>query len=67
MAKENYDGTINFRTYKSKKDKYMEILSERGTDISKDLNEHINNVINTKEGQLLVQPPQGEQSDLSQK
>jgi len=45
----------------------MEILSERGTDISKDLNEHINNVINTKEGQLLVQPPQGEQSDLSQK
>lgn len=67
MAKENYDGTINFRTYKSKKDKYMEILNERGTDISKDLNEHIDNVINTKEGQLLVQPPQGEQSNLSQK
>ena len=67
MAKENYDGTINFRTYKSKKKEYIRILNERGTDISKDLNEHINNVINTEEGQLLVQPPAGEQGNLSQK
>ena len=67
MAKDNYDGTINFRTYKSKKEEYIRILSERGTDISKDLNEHINNVINTEEGQLLVQSPEGEQSNLPQK
>lgn len=67
MAKksENYDGSINFRTYKSKKAEYMSALEEKGTDISKDLNKHIDNVIEQRR-KILVQSPEGEQSNLPQ-
>lgn len=66
MAKENYNGTINFRTYKDKKAEYISALEKEGTDISKDLNKHIDNVIEQSR-KLLVQPSKGEQSNLPQK
>ena len=61
MAKssENYDETINLRTYKHKKAEYIIALKEKGTDMSKDLNQHIDNVIEQRR-ELLVQSSKGE-------